>query len=211
MRLTIFGGTGPTGRLLVTAALDAGHDVTVFARSPGKLGIADERLRIVQGELSDAAGIRASIDGADAVISTLGPGAARVPGTPITDGMRHVVAAMQELGVRRLVAIATPSASDPRDRSDLRFRLLVIGVRTFLRPAYHEIVGQAAVIRGSGLDWTLVRVPLLADGPVTAVRAGYLGTGATGMRISRATLAAFLLAQADDGTWVGGAPAVSGS
>lgn len=80
MRLTIFGGTGPTGRLLVTAALDAGHDVTVFARSPGKLGIADERLRIVQGELSDAAGIRASIDGADAVISTLGPGAARVPG-----------------------------------------------------------------------------------------------------------------------------------
>ena len=36
-----------------------------------------------------------------------------------------------------------------------------------VRHAYDEVVGQAAVIRGSDLDWTLVRVPGLTNGPVT--------------------------------------------
>jgi putative NADH-flavin reductase len=211
VKITIFGGTGPTGRLLVEDALAAGHEVTVFARSPQKVAIADQRLRVVAGELTDAAAVRAAIEGADAVISVLGPHAARVPGTPITDGMRNIVVAMEGLGVRRLIATSTASASDSRDRRSLFVRVAVAGLRTFLRLAYDEVVGQAAVIRGSDLDWTLVRVPGLTNGPVTSVRAGYLGAGKVGFLISRASLAAFLLAQAVDPTWVGGAPAISGS
>jgi len=34
MRLTVFGGTGPTGMLLVQQAPVAGHDVTAYARNP---------------------------------------------------------------------------------------------------------------------------------------------------------------------------------
>jgi uncharacterized protein YbjT (DUF2867 family) len=37
MRLTVFGGTGPTGMLLVPQALIAGHDVTAYVRNPAKL------------------------------------------------------------------------------------------------------------------------------------------------------------------------------
>ena len=37
MKLIIFGSTGVTGRQIVTQALEQGHDVTAFARSPEKL------------------------------------------------------------------------------------------------------------------------------------------------------------------------------
>lgn len=37
MRLTVFGGTGPTGQLLIRDVLADGHAVTAFARALGKL------------------------------------------------------------------------------------------------------------------------------------------------------------------------------
>ena len=57
MRITVFGATGPAGRLAVHRALDQGHKVTAYARNPAKL---DERpgLTVVAGELDDAAAIR---------------------------------------------------------------------------------------------------------------------------------------------------------
>ncbi len=38
MNVLVFGATGPLGRCVVEAALSAGHQVTVFARTPGRLG-----------------------------------------------------------------------------------------------------------------------------------------------------------------------------
>jgi hypothetical protein len=125
--------------------------------------------------------------------------------------MRNIVVAMEGRGVRRLIATSTARASDPRDEPSVFVRLAVAVLRTFLRHAYDEVVGQAAIIRGSDLDWTLVRVPGLTNGRVGPVRAGYFGVGAVGFLISRASLAAFLLAQLDDPAWIRGAPAVSSS
>ena len=44
MKLIIFGSTGSTGRQVVTQALEQGHDVTAFARSPEKLNQKHEKL-----------------------------------------------------------------------------------------------------------------------------------------------------------------------
>ncbi len=70
---TVFGATGPAGRLVVHRALEQEHKVTACARNPAKL---DELpgLTVVAGELDDAAAIRTAVTGADAVISLLGPG-----------------------------------------------------------------------------------------------------------------------------------------
>ncbi len=50
VRITIFGGTGPTGRLLIQDALPAGHQVTAYARTPAALPERD-RLMAVEGQL----------------------------------------------------------------------------------------------------------------------------------------------------------------
>ena len=74
MRIAVFGGTGATGRLLIDQALDRGHSVTAYARHPEKLGIEDDRLTVVAGELWDSAAIDRAVEGSDAVVSLLGQG-----------------------------------------------------------------------------------------------------------------------------------------
>ena len=110
MRITVFGGTGPTGLLLVEQALAEGHDVVAFARTPSKLP-RHERLSVVEGQLDDSEKVSAAVAGSEAVLSLLGPGinAAGVP--PLVAGSRSIVAAMHEHGVRRLVARARPASA----------------------------------------------------------------------------------------------------
>lgn len=49
MRLAVLGATGLTGGLLVTQALDDGHDVTVLVRDPSRMSASHPRLTILGG------------------------------------------------------------------------------------------------------------------------------------------------------------------
>ena len=71
MNILVFGATGPLGRCVVEAALSAGHQVTVFARTPGRLSLRPG-LREVTGDVLDAGAVAAAVPGHDAVISALG-------------------------------------------------------------------------------------------------------------------------------------------
>ena len=71
MRLIIFGGTGGVGSHLVSQALAAGHSVVAFARNPEALP-SHPALTVVKGELGDLAAVSKAVEGADAVLSTLG-------------------------------------------------------------------------------------------------------------------------------------------
>lgn len=64
MRLTVFGGTSPTGQHLVQQALQAGHAVTALARNPAKLAARDG-LTVIEGHLTDALGTPSITDPAD--------------------------------------------------------------------------------------------------------------------------------------------------
>jgi len=109
----------------VQLALAEGYEVVAYARNPAKLDIKDKRLEIVQGELHDQAAIEEAVKGSDAVISLLGPtGASK--GLPISKGMQMILQAMKKHGVKRIIATATPSATDPHDSFDLKFKLAVL-------------------------------------------------------------------------------------
>jgi hypothetical protein len=65
-------------------------------------------------------------------------------------------------------------------------------------------------VRGSDLDWTIIRVAMLNDKPKTGVvKAGYVGTGQVGLGISRADFADFMLKQVEDREYLKKAPAIS--
>jgi 6,7-dimethyl-8-ribityllumazine synthase len=74
MRIAVFGGTGRTGRQVVTQALAAGHEVRVLVRSEDsarRLG-RHHRLTAVVGTFEQPGPVEAVVKGAGAVISTLG-------------------------------------------------------------------------------------------------------------------------------------------
>jgi putative NADH-flavin reductase len=208
LRISIFGGTGATGLLLVDQALSRGHAVVAFARTPSKLPRHD-RLSVVEGQLDDFEKVAAAVAGSDVVLSLLGPGTKSADVPPIVAGTRNIATAMRQHGVRRLVASGTPSMRDPVDENDWKVSLLVKLIKTFQPAAYKAIVEIGRTVRKSDLDWTLVRFPLLSNGPgigeVNARNVGQRG----GLRLSRANAAAFMLQQAADTTYLRKAPLIS--
>jgi uncharacterized protein YbjT (DUF2867 family) len=207
MRVAVFGGTGPTGRLIIDELLSRGDEVVILARRPERLGPARGRLEVVAGGLSDTAAIAQVLAGADAVASALGPHG-RSPGLPISAGMREIVSAMGAAGVRRIVQVSTASAPDPLDGPDFRQRLLVSAVRVLVPTAYREVVGIAELLRGSDLEWTLARVPLLrtTHRPPAELRMGYSGRDDIGFFVSRESLARFVADEVVAGRYVRQAP-----
>src|SRR5205809_43102 len=109
MKLVIFGATGQTGRLLIEQGLSGGHEVTGFARDPTRLRASSESIRVVQGDVLDPAAVDRAVAGQDAVLSALGS-APRGSPPVLPDGMRHILEAMEQLSVKRVVVLSAAGA-----------------------------------------------------------------------------------------------------
>lgn len=208
MKLTIFGATGRTGQYLIEQALQRGYEVTAFARSAQKLAAYRDRIHIVEGDVQDAGAVAEAIAGADAIISVLGP-AQNSPDYQVTRGTRHLLDAMKQHNVHRLVISAGAGVADPQDEPKLFHRLINLLLKLVSRHVYEDMKRVVATVRESEVDWTVVRVPMLTDAPPQGeVKVGYVGKG-MGPRISRADLAAFMLDQVLSDAYLRQAPAIS--
>ena len=79
MRVAIFGANGPTGRLLTRQALDAGHHVVAATRRPESFPMVHEHLEVAAADIHDPGTVSTTVDGCDAVLSTLGVPFTRKP------------------------------------------------------------------------------------------------------------------------------------
>lgn len=208
MTLAVLGATGRTGRPLVEQALVAGHAVTALVRARSTLDLAHPRLTVVQGDATDAEAVGRAVDGADAVLLTLGPTKGAPPNV-MTRAAEAVVAAMRAHGVRRVITetgAAVPDANDPRGLGPAFMRgVMKVVAGTLLR----DSEGHVEAFRRSGLDWTAVRAPRLTTGPRTgAVRVGYFAMG-PGHHVARADVADWMLQAAASGAFAGEAPMIA--
>lgn len=208
MRIAVFGATGKTGASLVEQALAAGHEVVAFARTPSKLTASSERLTVVQGDIGNSDKVAQAIQGADAVISVLGP-TSNAPDFQVSRGMANILAGMQAHGVRRLIVSTGAGVRDPNDSPKLFDRVIAALLQVVSKNVYADMQRVVDRVRASDRDWTIVRVPMLTDGAKKGtVRVGYVGKG-VGARLTRADLADFMLAQMQIQTYLHQAPAVS--
>jgi putative NADH-flavin reductase len=211
MKLALFGATGPTGKHLIEEGLKQGYTLSVYTRNANKLAAFAGKVEIDVGDLDDLDAIGRCIRGADAVISALGPNSIRIQGDrPIMHGLSNIIAVMKRSGVRRLVQISTATYRDPKDRFDLRSRATVLMFKVLVRKAYDDIKATGELIASSGLDWTLVRIPFLKDGPASGrIAVGWYGRTKLGSKLSRGNLANFLVGQVTDKQFVRAAPGIA--
>ncbi len=195
MRITVFGATGSVGHHVVEQALAAGHAVAAYTRDATRVTTQHERLEVVEGDVLDPQGVRAAVQGRDAVVVALGDGRA---GNVRTEGTRTVVEAMRHTGVRRLVCQSTLGVGESRGNLTFVWKYVMFGL--LLRGAYADHVRQEELVRESGLDWTIARPGAFTDGPRTeGYRRGFATDDRSEIKISRANVADFLVAQlADD-------------
>jgi putative NADH-flavin reductase len=208
MKITIFAATGGIGRQLLEQAVHAGHDVTAVVRHPQKLpGDLSGQVRVVSADLAapDPATLAAAVQGADGVLSGLGPRSKAEAGIA-TLGTQAIVAAMQAAGARRIVVVSAapigtvpsparpnPPRHDPGDGFIMR-HLLNPPVKAALSKHYADLAQMEDILRDSGLDWTAVRPPRLTDKPLTgAYRTAHGQNLRRGLFVSRADVAHCML------------------
>ncbi|WP_165865592.1 NAD(P)-dependent oxidoreductase [Vallicoccus soli] len=162
MRVVVLGATGATGREVVPVLLRRGHEVVAVVRDPSR---APEGVRAVVGDARDPDVLPRALQGADAVVSALGP-RGRDRGL-----QRAVVAAlapaMLAAGVRRYVGVSGAGVDAPGDRKRRRDRAVSRLMHLLAPGAVADKEGELRAWQGTALDWTLVRPPRLQDGPAT--------------------------------------------
>jgi putative NADH-flavin reductase len=208
MSVVIFGSSGATGRELVGQALVQGHHVTAFVRNPSRLGPQSSETRVVRGDVSDRLAVARAIEGQNGVLCALGAATPLRRDPALIEGVRHIVEAMERLGVRRLVYLSFLGVPEGRRQLSAIGRFVVAPV--ILRNVVADHEEKERIIRQSRLDWVIVRPPRLTHGARRGdYRAGVEIRAFSAIpQISRADLADFMLAQLNDDTYLRKTPAV---
>ncbi len=208
MKIVVFGASGGTGVQIVEQALAAGHAVTAFVRTPAKLTVQHPNLTVFQGDVLNADQVAQAVQGQDAVISALGPSRPPVSGMMKT-AAENITAAMKQHHVRRLISTTGAGVRDSQDRPKLIDHAIKALLGLISAEVLRDSENNVNVIHATDLDWTIVRFPMLTDGPHTGqYRAGYLGKD-SGARISRADGADFVVNELVEGKWVRQSPVIS--
>ncbi|MEL6894323.1 MAG: SDR family oxidoreductase [Actinomycetota bacterium] len=204
MRVVVFGATGKTGKHVVRAALDAGHNVTAFGRSVERLEIDHPALEVHKGDVFDSAEVEAAVQGHDAAIVCLGSTGLRDK-TTLSVGTTSVIDALVANEVTRLVVMSAAGVGESWRQIPLTSRLLF---RTLLRNVFADHEGQEAIVEASPLEWTIVRAAVLKDDPGTG---DYTATNSGSItRINRADAASALVDQLTDATYMRQSISVTG-
>lgn len=204
MRITVFGASGGTGRLLTQQALDAGHHVVAVTRHPGRFPLSHERLRVAGADVHDPDAVSGAVQGADVVLSTLGVPFTRKPIDVYGAGIVSITTAMRQHEVTRVVVVSS-AGTEPHHHAGAGFvmnRVMQpLVTATIGKSTYADMRRMESHLRTSDLDWTVMRPSGLFD--ATTVSAYELREDrADGVFTSRADLAASLLEQATSTAWI---------
>ncbi len=201
MKLLVLGATGGTGIEIVRQAIERGHSVTAFVRSPERLKQFGDYITVRQGNLLNAAELEPVIKGHEAVLSGFGP---RLPVSKADASLLRqfggaLTAAMHKAEVNRVVVESV---------AFLFKDSIIPPAYRFGRLFFPSIVADASAMeelfQNSGLEWTIARPPQLTDKTYTGkyrVREGHLPL--FGFTISRADVADFMIKAAENRSLLG--------
>jgi putative NADH-flavin reductase len=208
-KILVVGASRGVGLETVKRALARGHEVRALARNAASIPLHDARLERVPGDARDRSTLVSALQGVDAVIQTLGAGAdprVLLGGTTLfSDATRALIDAMKMAGVKRLIVVTGLGAGDSRGHGGFLYDAIVFPL--FLKRVYDDKDVQEQMVRGSGLDWTIVRPGLLTSAPASG-RYRVLENPADWRAgtISRADVADFLVSQIGEGGYIGKTP-----
>lgn len=208
MKLIIFGSTGGTGRQLVAQALEQGHAVTAFSRSPEKPGQKHEKLQLVKGDVLDFSSVESALQGQDAVLCSLGSPAMNNKKIR-ANGTKNIIHAMEKTAIRRFICQSGLGCGDSHNLLPFHYKYFIFPLMLRYVYADHEL--QEKHIKQSQLDWTIVRPAALTDGKRTGTyRHGFTAPDKSlTIKISRADVADFMLKQLAEDTYLHATPGVS--
>lgn len=188
MKIIVFGATGGVGQCVVKQALENGLEVTAFVRTPSKLEVTHDNLKVIQGNAFNPSEVAAGIAGQDAVVSCLGSSRGMKKSTELKEMTQCMVTGMKEHDVQRIVY--TASAGIHKELPGLSGKLIMALLKNTL--ADHK--AAVDIIEAQGLNYTIVRPMGLTNGPLSGkYREAAAGVPDKSRSISRADVAHLIL------------------
>lgn len=201
MKIAVIGASAGVGHQVTRLALEKGHEVSTLSRRV--VSLPDHaKLKRVQGSATNPNDVRAAVEGADAILVTLGVKSPFAT-TLFSDSARILLHVLQETGSSPTLIVLTGfGTGDSWGYNSLPMKLLFT---LLLKKVYADKSEQERIIAGTYPRWEIVRPGRLTNGKMTG-QYRVLDSLVTGMRvgaISRSDVAQFMLAQAEHPTYLG--------
>lgn len=207
MKIAVLGASAGIGLQCVRLALQKGHEVAALSRRVVPLPDHAQLTR-VQGSVTDARAVRRAVEGAEAVLVTLGV-KSPLPTTVFSGSSRILLQVLKEIGSSPTLIVLTGfGTGDSESYNSFPMRILFT---LLLKQVYADKGVQEQLITAGYPRWEMVRPGRLTNGSMTG-RYRVLDTLVEGMKvgaIARADVAQFLVAQAEHPTYLGKYPALT--
>lgn len=207
MKIAVLGASAGIGLQCVRLALQKGHEVVALSRRVVPLPDHAQLMR-VQGSATDARAVRIAVEGAEAVLVTLGV-KSPLPTTVFSDSSRILLQVLKEIGSSPTLIVLTGfGTGDSGSYNSFPMKILFT---LLLKQVYVDKERQEGLIAAGYPRWEMVRPGRLTNGSMTG-RYRVLDTLVEGMKvgaISRADVAQFLVDQAEQPTYLGKYPALT--
>lgn len=158
MKVILLGATGLAGSAILTELLKAGYSITAFVRTPSKIKIQHKALKVVAGDVMNAASILNAMKGQDAVVSAISEGPEIVHFTQ-SKGTGQIIKVMQQLGMQRLVAMGSFGILQLNEKQLVRD----VDYPSTYYPLSEEQYKVYRQLQQSNLLWTQVCPPMILD------------------------------------------------
>ncbi len=208
--VAVLGATGRTGRIFVQEAVRRGHTVKAFVRNVNARKDFPQGVNVIQGDATDESSLQQLIEGADVVVSLLGQAKGSSSDLKVKS-TRLSLSIMQRKGVKRFLRLASApfGVTGEGDEPTGGQRLMTGLVKLFAGSLVNDERKASEDVRHSSVEWTLVRAPILTDTPYPGkYQVGSLGRK-SGRRVSRATIAQFILDEIENGKHIRKSPLVT--
>jgi putative NADH-flavin reductase len=192
MKVLVLGAGGKTGRLVIERAVAAGHTVTALAHTVNEKEQFPDSVNLVHGDVRNPSRLDQVMTGQDAVIDTLGGKTPWAETDLESSAADVVIQVMKRNDVKRLVVVSVLGEGDSEEQAGWFYQHLMMP--TFLRGALKDKAAMEQKVEASGLDFVIVRPPVLSDSDPTGMTK-IVSSGETARKITRGDLAQFLVDQ----------------
>lgn len=202
--IAVFGGSGRTGIPFLKHSLPE-FKIKALVRNPEKIGLKDNNLELIQGDITNTEDIRRTIEGSDAVVSLIGHVKGSEEGFQ-TKAIGEIVELMRKSGIQRIISLTGGGVRNDEDKPKPIDRFIVFAMKNLTgktsRNALMDGINHTKVITDTDLDWTIVRGPMLTEEPAKRkIEVGNVGT-VPGIKLTREDLAIFILDVLKNNTYI---------
>jgi len=161
MKIAVFGATGKLGLKFLSQALENGHQIVAYVRSPEKITDENENLIVIKGDVFDKQKIEDSIKGVDAVLISWRMRSQKIP--LFSEGTNNVVEGMKANGIKRLIVMSEYAYGDHFRNFGTFAKILIKLYSTMVKSQQNERKMQDEVVYKCGLNWTISRIRGLTE------------------------------------------------